>query len=350
MKSIAYLFCFCLLFLTGCIETKTIEQKDIVELTEVLLEEIPQYSSPIVFIAGFDQGTNTYYGNASKYFREKQFEVVNHIYTLEEMIHWLNTNKKGQSLGEIHIVSHSNPWKGMALRTSKNGARITYESLVSSRVSNAIPSLKTRIESETKIIFHSCGLGDNIRLLEELKAVFTNHKAPKVYASSYFNVFGGKYASHYLAKPYYGFYPTAESPGPFELSKTFEAAYPNEKIDWFRALKTREEHHLGSLYTYKFNVPVQWEFSFNAKAEIPKFANKEGLLDWIASNDEMATTLFQFGIPLEKYRWKSKVNGTKLTVEGKTTVLCVLKPILSSLDTNEYHETNIEAKKLYQIL
>jgi len=309
--------------------------------------EFTEQTESIVFIAGFDEGDNTYYTNAKHYFEAQDIQVVDHLFSIEEIISFLNKTA-GKTYDKIHIVSHSNPWLGMSLKTTRKGERITVETL--SEFKNDIPILKSGVNNTTQIVFHSCGLGENKVLLQALKQVFTTVESPKIIASSYFNVFGGKYAGHYLAKPYYGYYPTAESPGPAALSKDFKASYPDVEIDWFTALKTRKETSLGGIYSYKFNIPVEWEFTFNDKAEIPELSDRDAIMDWVSESSEMATILYHLNIPIEKYRWKSEIHGNKLLIKGKTTVLCVLQPILQKDDATEYRNTAINDTSLYQTI
>ena len=391
-----------------------------------LLLEMGKKQESIVFIAGFDQGDNTYYANAKSYFKEKGMPVVDTLFSLEEIIDWLNQKAEHRTyFGEIHIVSHSNPWLGMSLRTTKNGQRITAKTLQDARRSGQLASAARALSDETKIIFHSCGLGENRKLMLELKHTFSNSgdnenssgyengfnqeypeyllgksssnntpykisakvlspnfetnfntelrnhpsketastskkgssqnrytqgSLPRVYASTFFNVFGGKFAGHYLAKPYYGFYPTGESKGPLYLSKEFKRAYPETGIDWFSALKTRTETQAGTPYSYKFNIPVNWKFTFDDVRDIPALQNREALLDFISESPEMAETLLDLNIPLEKYRWRSDIRGNTLRIKGKTTVLCVLAPILQDAYGTEYQNPNVTDPSLYQIL
>ncbi len=305
----------------------------------------------VVFITGFDAGENTYYSNAKRYFEAKGMRVVDSLFSLEEILEWINQKgKKRITFSEIHIVSHSNAWLGMAMKTTRNGKRITLKTLRKARRENTIPKLQRGITSETKVIFHSCGLGENPRLLRELKDGFTVTEAPKVYASVFFNVFGGKFAPHYLAKPYYGYYPTAESPGPAQLSKEFEFAYPETPINWRKAMKTRREAGSGEAYSFKFNIPIVWEFTFDTTEEVPNLEDRDAIMDWISESPEMAEVLFELNIPLEKYRWKTQIQGKKLLVKGKTTVLCILAPLLEGQHQEEYRVAKVDDRSLYQIL
>lgn len=347
MNTFNYITILVLVLVTSCKKPFSEAPKMALALTN----ETPKKSTSVVFIAGFDEGTNTYYTNAKKHFQNQDILLVENLFSINDIIQWLNKNANTQNTyNEIHIVSHSNPWLGMSLKTSESGKRITLKSLQNAKQTHEITPLKNGITNTTKIIFHSCGLGENTALLKELKHSFSTTETPKVYASTFFNVFGGKYANHYLAKPYYGFYPTAESPGPLQLSKEFKNTYPNTPINWFTALKTRQETNIGSVYSYKFNIPVDWEFTFNDTLQIPKLKNRNNIMDWVVESPEMAEILYNLNIPIEKYRWRSKVQGNKLIIKGKTTVLCVLEPILNIDDTNEYRNTSVQDSTLYKMI
>ncbi len=301
---------------------------------------------PIVFIAGFDEDDNTYYANATLHFKEKGFQIVEGLYSLEEILNHLNLQQRGKLYSEIHIVSHSNPWRGMSLKTEKEGERLTAESLKNYIVKNN-KTTQDGITDKTKIIFHSCGLGENKALLSQLKKVFSAQAEPRVIASPYFNIFGGKYASHYLAKPYYVFYPTGHSKGPLALSQEMTALNPDKNINWQEALTTREEPALGEVYSYRFNIPVEWEIEFTNTSEIPNLETPDDIMDFIAEDEGMATTLYEMKISLEKYRWTSKIRGNILKISGKTTALCVLEPVMNLEDEGNYATLTILDKKLY---
>ena len=193
-------------------------------------------------------------------------------------------------------------------------------------------------------------MGENQALLKELQTVFTVDEIPQLYASRYFTVFGGKYAGHYLAKPYYGYYPTAESSGPLALAQEMKQRYPTISMDWMNALKTKGETQPGGVYTYKFNIPVSWEFDLDAITAMPNLDTKEAIMDWIVQDEAIATALFELGIPVEKYRWRTKLQDNKLLVKGKTTVLCVLEPLMDPNDRTEYQKLTLEDTSLYQHL
>jgi len=306
---------------------------------------------PLVFITGVDKGDTDFYKSARQYFIEKEFEVVDDAFSLEEIINWLNRNYDDRLYGEIHIVSHSNPWKGMSLETVVKGERITVETLQKNAIEGTIPSLENVIATDSKIVFHSCGLGENTGLLQLFKSVFTTNNTPSIIASPFYTIFGKEFASHYLAKPYYGFYPTAHSPGKVDLSKEFAKKYPKEKdIDWLETLYNDRERYVGEAYTFKFNIPVEWEVDFNnSDASAPKFSSQEEIMDWISEDENISKEFSNYSIPLEKFRWKSYVKNGKLIIKGKTSVVCILKPIIKPYGDLEHVEPEIDNKRLYTI-
>lgn len=323
---------------------ENVSQENLIKKEEIL-------RGPVVFITGIDTGKNTFYKSARSYFMAKQYEVVDHAFSLQEIFTWLNKNYDGNRYGEIHIVSHSNPWRGLSLETIVKGDRTTKESLRKVMTQGKLPKLKDVISSNTKIVFHSCGLGENIALMKTLKDAFVANEVPNVVASPYYNVFGGEFSDHYLAKPYYGFYPTANSPGKVDLSKEFARTYPEEKdIDWYDALHNTAERYVGDAYTYKFNVAVKWEFDYtNSDDTMPIFKLQEEIMDWIAEDELLSKEMSAYNIPLEKFRWRAIKKGNTLTIKGKTVVVCILKPLIKPYGDLKHIEPDTDNLRLYAL-
>ena len=298
----------------------------------------------VVFIAGYDEGENYYYTNARKHFQQKGMRLVEGVYDLEGILDWLNAHHNYKQYDEVHIVSHSNPWRGMSLKVSASGERITHKSLQAA----ALPRLAQGIDKETKIIFHSCGMGENSALLEQLREVFTATDAPQLFSSPHFNVFGGKYASHYLAQPYYAFYPTAESKGPLYMAREFQRTYPGLELDWLTVVRTRTEPKLGDAYSYKFNIPVSWTFQFEEESRIPELNTPDQIIDFVLEDEAASSALFELGIPVESFRWRAKRQGHTMVIEGKTTALCVLAPIMDPEEEQTYKFPDLEDQTLYR--
>jgi hypothetical protein len=323
MKYLCFLFVFCC-SVSAFAGTDTTQTKIIKK-------------QPLVFIAGFDEGDNAYYTNAKNYFQNQYCLVVEEAQSLAEILDWLRLHYDADLYDDIHIVSHSNPWRGLSMKVSRENDRITSETLEDAiHMQEIVPLSVNFLQKGTKIIFHSCGLGANTELLKDLKRAFTADENIPLFASEFFNVFGGKYAGHYLAKTYFGYYPTAHSPGPRALTMEFKKKYPTVKVDWETILKTRAEQLPGDMYTYRFNIPVEWEFEFEDKADIPNFKNTQEIINWISEDATLLSIIKAFRIPIEKFRWLSKVRGNTLYIKGKTTVLCVMQPIMKANATHEY--------------
>ncbi len=305
--------------------------------------------SPIVFIAGFDKGNETFYANARTYFKEKGLKVIDGQYSLEEIITWLNKNATKNPYGEVHIVNQSNPYKGMNLETIVRGEKITTETLRKSITQGTLPTLKNVVNNNTKIVFHASGLVENTALLKTLKDAFSAKHLPKVVASPYHTIFGGKFSNHYLAQPYYVFYPTSKSPGKTDLSKEIAKKYPEEKdINWYDALNNEEERYVGEAYTKQFSIPVKWEFGYhNTDDEMPIFTMQEEVMDWIEQQPELMVELNKYNIPVDKFRWNWSVKNSTLTIRGRTTGLVVLKPLIKPYGDLKHIEPDTNNKRLY---
>ena len=304
---------------------------------------------PIVFITGYDKGGNKFYSNARNYFKNKEYQIVDETYSLEEIINWMNSNATKNPYGEIHIVNYNNPFKSMSLETTIKGEKVTLSNLQTTIHQAKLPTLKNVVTSKTNIVFHSQALGEKTALMNTLKDVFVAEEVPNVIASPFYNIFGGEFKKHYLAQPYYVFYPTAHSPGKVDLSKEIAKKYANEKdINWFAALNNKKERYIGEPYTVQYNVPVKWEIDYtNSDNEIPTFTSQEAIMDWIEAEEDLNSELIEMGIIVDKFRWSWKVKNSKLTIKGKTTVLCVLKPLIKPYGDLEHIEPDTKNKRLY---
>lgn len=316
---------------------------DVKENLEIMETSRVMETQSVVFITGADDDDNTFYKNARTHFLEQKLIIVEDVNSMEDIILWLNANSDEKNYGTIHIVSHSNAWRGISLKTCQDGRRITKQSLGEID----FPKPNKSITEHTDIIFHSCGLGANKELMMALKTILTSVKPPNLYASEYFNVFGGKFTSHYLAKPYYVFYPTSHSPGNRTLSIEIAHEYPDETLDWFSALETRKETEAGAVYSYRFNIPINWDIVFDDEENIPKLDSADDVMDFVLENEELSLAMYELGIPLEKFRWNSKIKNNILKIKGKTTVLCVLQPLMDLNVSTEYSTPDIRVSSLY---
>ena len=350
-KSIVVSFIILITSAFNSCNTRVIEDESEVTVIENLAENIKEitYQEPVVFIAGFDKGNDTFYADARSYFKNAGLKVIDGKYSLEEIIFWLNDNGTQHVFSDVHIVTKSNSFTGMNLETVVRGEKITSETLRRSITQGVLPKLNAVVNNNSKIIFHVSGLLENKALLKTLKDAFYTLENPQVIASPYQTIFGGKFSAYHLAQPYYIFYPTAYSPGKIDLSKEMAQKYPQEKeIDWYDALNNEEERYVGEAYTTQFNIPIKWVFDyFNTDNKMPKFTTADDVIYWIEQQDELLLELKKYNVSVEKFRWTWTVQGSTLTVRGLTTGLCVLKPLIKPYGDLEHIQPDTSNKRLY---
>lgn len=305
--------------------------------------------TPVVFLTGYDKDQAGYYEGAKKYFGGKNYQLVEGTFAIEEIIDWLNTNATAHPYGDIHIVNNNKPQFGLQLETTVNGTKASAKNLQECIDNGSLPALKNVLTDESKLIFHINELAQNTQLINTLKAAFITDKTPQIIASPYFSVFGGSFSNHYMAQPYYVFYPTAESPGKVDLSKEIAKKYPNEKeIEWYSALTNERERYVGEPYTKQYNVPVTLEIDYkNSDDEIPSFTSNAELISWITNHTELKKEVEKLNIPVHKFRWRYRVKDSQLTITGLSTVLCVLKPITKPYGDLEHVKPDTNNKRLY---
>ena len=152
---------------------------------------------------------------------------------------------------------------------------------------------------------------------------------------------------HYMAKAYYAYFPTAYFPGNWSLEQDFKKDYPTAAFDWSKILHTKQPMAPGEPYTYQYNVPIEWTFTFKDKSMIPTFENADDIMDWIVEREKLSATLLALNIPIEKYRWRTHRKENTLTIKGKTTVVCVLQPLMQAEDEHEYLEPDISNSGIF---
>lgn len=332
-------------------DNKNQELGNVATTEETIEKPAVEYRKPVVFITGNDKGNSHFYDSARVYFKEKNYEIINGKYSVEEIISWMNNNATENPYGEVHIVNNNNPFKAMNLETVIKGDKVTAETLQKTITKGSLPSVKSEaITDDTKIIFHTNQLAENTDLVNTLKSAFiTENKIPQVVASPYYNVFGGEFSNHYLAQPYYVFYPTANSPGKVDLSKEIAKKYPEEKeISWYDALNNEKERYVGEPYTIQYTIPVNLELDYhNSDNEIPHFVMQEEIMDFIASEEALMKEVEKTNIPVEKFRWTYTVKNSQLIIKGKASALCVLKPLTKPYGELEHVKPDTNNKRLY---
>jgi len=317
------------------------------DLAEVTANETLVSKQSVVFIAGYDKGSSTYYKDAKKHFQGLAYTIVDDAFSLQEIITWLNKNHNDQDYSEIHIVNKGNSKKGLSLETTIHGELLSQTSLLNCLKENKLPKLQNVLSADSKLVFHTSELGKNKKLLQVLKQTFTANHQPKVFATPHATVFNGQFQKHFLAKVFYGYYPTAQSPGNVDLSKQFIRKYPLEDIYWIDAIRTKEEGEPGEAFAYKFNIPIRWELEFSGDDEMPALANANEVMDWIDDNEAYKKIIDDMGIDVERFRWKAVKVGQKLIIKGKTTAVCIMKPMMQRNNPLSYVRTEFDNQRYY---
>jgi len=302
----------------------------------------------VVFIAGYDEDDNTYYANAHRYFLANDYRVVDGLYSMDEIIQWLNTNTDYTAKwDEVHIVSHGNPWRGLSLKTTKDGERVKVKSINHAIENNLLTMSDDVLSCMPKVILHSCGVGSNPELMKSIGNLFASNDQLEVYSTPYFNLFGGEKNDHALAAVHYGFYKTAYYPGRLKLARQFEDRYDHTDLDWNEALKNEVPSAPGEPYMYKFNVPVEWTFDFVHDFEVPELKGDYAILDFVIQQDDLMEELDAMGIDLEYYRWRAEKKDKSLIIKAKVTVVCILSTIMDDQTKDQAKAVSISDPDLY---
>lgn len=323
------------------------QKDDSTDIANTETSETLAKQQAVVFIAGYDKGESTYYTDAKKHFQELNYTIVDDTFSLQEIIVWLNKNHNGHNYSEIHIVNNGNSKKGLSLETTINGELLSQETLLNCLKENKLPKLENVLAKDSKLVFHTSELGKNQDLLHILKQTFTANHQPKVFATPHATMFNGQFQKHFLAKVFYGYYPTAQSPGNVDVSKQFIRKYPLEDIHWLDAIRTKEEEEPGKPFSYKFNIPIRWEVTFSDDEDVPAFANANEIMDWIDNNEKYSNIIKDMGISVEQFRWRAVKVGQKVIIKGKTTAVCILKPMMQHNNPLSYVRTEFDNQRYY---
>lgn len=313
----------------------------------------------VTFILGKDENKgNPYYQQAITYYRthpeEGTEQIVTHCQSLLEVRNYLEAYWDGkQPWGTINMVVHSNEWFGMGVPIVPGGYRSTPGSLQQALDSTWIQPLDDVIvDSKTEVVIYGCGLGQNQEILNLVSQVLggtgIDQERPIVRSSKYFvlyqsdehNPFNSR---KFLAQYWYAFYRTGYRPGDIRLSKQLTERYPNSKIDWRDALSRTEPTDAALPYNYVFSLPLNWTVTYASEKERPILDTKVKQQQWLLEQPELQEAIAEFGVPMDKFRWqfetldytfKDGVTEPAIHVKGKTTILCILKPLVERDSTN----------------
>jgi len=313
------------------------------QIKESIEENIVEKREKIVFILGVDKvEDNQYYNLAKDYYRfnpkNKGALIIDTCLSLNSVKKFLNDNPPKNHLpwGKINLIVHSNEWTGISVPIFENGKRATYNLLSNAINTNRFEPIKTKfIDKNSNLEIKACGFGKNKKFVNLLGKAFG---CSNVSASENFVMYEkiGNYPEQYEAKSYYGYFKTGYRPANLLLREQLSKKYPNEKIDWLSALSRKKPRFFGDAYHYYFNVPVKWTITFATKSERPIFKSENEKITWLKAQTDLIKSIEKTKIPFDKFRWQLKyknytfedgITDPAIEINGKSSVLCVLKAI-----------------------
>ncbi len=308
----------------------------------VELEKSIRQRQSISFILGEDQDLkNPFYENAEKYFRynpeAKTDKIVTDCRSMQSLFSSLKNNyKKDQRPYQtINIIVHSNPWSGMSIPLIDGGERLDAKQIENAlREQILIPLSNEIIDERTRIVIFACGMANNEELIAGLQKAFGGFDQiqPQIIASeNYFNFYSeADLVFKSEMQVFYAFYPTAHKPGDLSLSRQLKKKYPEASINWLSALQNTIMDSNQEIFTYQYNIPVEWEVNY-PEFDAPEIFSEEDKIEWLMNQDELISIIDKTQIPFDHFRWIVKQgfgtgNIPYIKVLGKVTVLCILTP------------------------
>ena len=80
---------------------------------------------------------------------------------------------------------------------------------------------------------------------------------------------------------------------------------------------------------------------------MPKFTSQDQVMDWIDAHEELTAELKKLKVPVDKFRWNWTAKNSKLIIRGRTSGLCVLKPLVKPYGDLKHIKPDTNNKRLY---
>ena len=304
-------------------------------------EHLTQRKS-ICFILGEDKEDQEYYSLATEFFQgdsvAKTDELIKHVRSIEELLHFLNRNPKAEPWARIELVVHGNVWSGLSVNILDGGERAYPKELLKASIKNKLPLINSNvIDSNTIVNVWGCGIGTNPVMNIALAKCFTDEIGNKatLNSSKKFIVFKRQPSSGQvrLVKASYWpyFFKRGYRPSKSIIAKSLQEQFPNATVN-FRDAVLHKNH--SSTIQESFHIPVSWTVIYDTKEDRPTVRKQDEKINWIKSQKQLMKNIEEFGIPFDRYQWT--VNKIKHTDDygntvpaikaiGMSTVYCVLK-------------------------
>ncbi len=343
MKISKYIFVSLIGLIVVCFSLRDIQGEVNIDTDSKYFEK-----QSITFILGDDIDTsNPFYYNASLYFTEnekdKTDKVVNGCYTLLDVQKYLLNNRPSnyRAWGKINLVSHGNQYIGLSAKATPDSKRANTEEILKNvEAGNLLNIPSNIIDDKTEIELHGCGLGNNERLLSAIEVAFSDQTScPNVIASKYFEYFTEDNIDNRNIKRYDAdfkmlSYKMGYKPEDHILAKKFAKKFPNENIDWAKAIKNTTAQDKGDVFHFSFDIPLKWVFAYDTEEEAPILKTKKARMEWAKNNPEIMAQLNELELPADDFNWwmrnitvvnEDDSESPALWVKGYCTVMCVLE-------------------------
>ncbi|HYV95506.1 MAG TPA: hypothetical protein VE978_27270 [Chitinophagales bacterium] len=320
-------------------------------------DTVPRKS--ITFILGKDESSrNPYYSLADQYYRlgdsEKTEIVIDTLISLLEVRNYLAAHRpeNGHPWGLINLVTHGNEFIDLSVYVSPTGSRVSEESLqeaIADTIFKPLDSLT--IDKKTLFNLHGCAVGHNKGLLRVLGIAFGGNKNPaRVKASKMFEYYAylsqnknPQMIRHYYARVWYAYYKVDSFPGEAALAEQLKTRYPNDSVDWIRAIRRQYPSNPSEAYHINLNIPVLWEDFYDSKDSLPDLRTKAKQSHWLESKTELLALMKKTRIPQNYFSIKFYTltyNSDSATVysskvKAKAGVICIIEPVLRRTDSQQ---------------
>lgn len=300
----------------------------------------------ISFILGEDKPGSNYFELATRYFslstKHKTDHVVTSCRTLACVIETINHQYAG-IWDSINIIAHGNPDTGLNLYLDHNHFKATPKRLLQECLLKTLPKVDSnRINAHTKIIFWSCGIGNNRIVNLALQNIFSpslKHQ-PSVQGTKKFIVFKERADNPcpaLLEMDYYSYYyKRAHRPSNSEIIDALKKNYGTNSVDWNLALHQQDLSNNSGVFHSEYHLPISFTKIYKQKGDRPALKNWNEKKKWLLQQATIVQQLEDINIPFDKFHWQvhkvliqndegKRVPAIKAI--GMTTVLNILKQV-----------------------
>lgn len=298
----------------------------------------------ITFILGQDQRkSNPYYETALKYFSTDSVEstplLVSHCQSLHDVQQYLMDHAPDHgSWRKINLVAHGNQWTGINVPVIADGPRSSTAALKEALDEGILKPLPNElIDQHTTIAVLGCNVGKDTALLQQLSYAFggIDQERPLVSSARYFNIFRdeGFSFSRHLAESHFISMPAGRFPGNQHIAKQFAQKYPDEDINWMKALLTLTPQDSRQPYVHYFNIPAEWTIVYPDSTQRPNPISTEEIHHFVSQQTDLRQELNRMQLDASAFQWQlspTDIQGyPAIHIEGQTIIYCILEPVLN---------------------